>query len=98
MNTKDLDALAEGVAIMVKSVVDGPRVHGRIEQLEARIAALEKRPAVKFCGVFEEGKTYCAGDACLHKSALWICREPTSGKPGEDFVGWQLALKRGDAR
>ena len=40
---------------------------GRFETLEARLAALEKKPSVKFCGAFERGKAYVAGDACVHK-------------------------------
>jgi hypothetical protein len=56
------------------------------------------KPSVKFCGTFEGGKSYTPGDAVVHSSALWICKVATQGTPSRDFVGWQLALKKGDAR
>ena len=82
----------------IKRALDGPLVAGRLATLEARIAQLETKPFVKFCGTFEGGKSYQPGDAVVHSSALWICKAATSGTPSKDFIGWQLALKRGDAR
>ena len=66
--------------------------------LAQRLAQLETKPYVKFAGTFEGGKSYAPGDAVVHQSALWICKVATSGTPSKDFVGWQLALKKGDAR
>lgn len=63
--------------------------------LEARIAALEKRPAVKFCGTWQRDKSYAVGDAATHHGGLWICQADTSGEPSKDFVGWRLAVKSG---
>ena len=94
----DPENLAEMIVTTIVKAMDGPRVAGRLTQLEARIAQLETKPFVKFCGTFQGGKSYDPGDAVVHASALWICRAATSGTPSKDFVGWQLALKRGDAR
>ena len=93
----DPEKLAAMVVDTIVKAVDGPRVGGLLAQLEARIAKLETKPFVKFCGTFEGGKSYDPGDAVVHASALWICRASTSGTPSKDFVGWQLALKKGDA-
>lgn len=70
----------------------------QIAQQQKRIDALEAKPSIKFCGTFAPGTTYSPGDACVHKSALWICKAATSGAPGTDFIGWQLAVKRGEMR
>ena len=53
---------------------------------------------MKFAGVYRPDKSYEAGDAAIHHSALWVCKATTTGEPGKDFVGWQLALKSGSVR
>jgi hypothetical protein len=65
----------------------------RVDQLEARIAGLEKRPTVKFTGTYTQGKTYVPGDAAVHQGGLWICRAETTGQPNQDFHAWTLAVK-----
>jgi hypothetical protein len=72
--------------------------NAKIAALESRLTALERKPFVKFAGTFVRGQSYEAGAAVVHKSGLWICKVATSGAPGEDFVAWQLALKKGDAQ
>jgi hypothetical protein len=69
------------------------RSNTTIAALEARVALLEQKPHVKFCGVFESGKSYQPGDACTHSGGLWICRAATTGQPNQDFHGWTLAVK-----
>ena len=69
-----------------------------IVALEQRIAALERKPSVKFRGVYEHGKAYQPGDAATHHGSLWICTAATTGEPNRDFVAWKLAVKKGDAR
>ena len=91
------DKLADLLVDHTSRALDGPRVAGRFAALEARIAQLETKPFVKFCGTFQ-GHGLFPGDAVVHQSALWICKAATSGTPSKNFVGWQLALKRGDAR
>jgi hypothetical protein len=70
----------------------------RVGNLHARVQALERDPVVKFKGVWTRAHTYHPGDACTHHGGLWVCREHTTGEPSKDFAGWQLAVKKGDAR
>ena len=97
MKVNEIDALADAVAGAIKGAIDGPRVTGRIEQLETRIAALEQKPHLKFCGVHELGRTYQPGNAVTRSGSLWVCQAETSGKPGDDYYGWTLGVKRGRA-
>jgi hypothetical protein len=96
MKTLDSEAIADVIVQTLKDVI-APR-DACLVALEARLAALEQKPFVTFLGTFERGTAYDAGAAVVHKSALWICKTATSGEPGQDFIGWQLAVKRGDAR
>jgi hypothetical protein len=89
----DFDKLAGAVVDTIRKALDH-----QIPPIEQRVQVLETKPVLKLCGTFETGKTYVAGDACIHRRALWICKATTTDPPGEDFVGQQLALKRGDAR
>jgi hypothetical protein len=94
----DADEFADVIIQTIKGAIESPMVKGRIDGLEVRLAALEKKPFVKFLGTYEHGKAYEAGAAVVHRSALWICLAATTGEPSRDFIGWQLALKRGDAK
>ena len=87
------DSLADLVVSAMKGAIGGPLVKGRFEALEARVAALEKKPSVKFCGTWDREKTYETGSAVVHHGGLWICKAETNGEPSKDFVGWQLAVK-----
>lgn len=69
-----------------------------IVALEQRLAALERKPHVKFVGVWKSGTTYMPGEAATHQGGLWICKVATGGEPSKDFAGWQLAVKSGGAR
>lgn len=69
-------------------------------KLEERVAALEARPALEFCGKHESQiKSYFPGDVVQRSGALWICTEPTTGP--FTHSAFQLLVKRGavdDAR
>jgi hypothetical protein len=82
----------------IKGVKDS--AHERIEALERRVAELEAKPSVSYNGVWGKGQTYQNGDAVTHRVSLWIATlNHLAGEPGQDFVNWQLAVKRGrDAR
>jgi len=90
------DAFADAIVSTIKRSLEQPQA--RITALEQRLARLESKPHVKFCGVWTAGAQYAAGDAATHHGGLWIAKADTGGEPGKDFVGWQLAVKRGDAR
>jgi hypothetical protein len=90
--------IADAIVDALTKALAGPRVSGRFAQLESRVNALEARPSIKFAGTFQGGRSYEPGDTVIHQSALWICKAATTGTPSKDFVGWQLALKKGDAK
>lgn len=57
-----------------------------------------KLATVLFRGVFEDGRTYDAGDSVQWGGALWIAKSATSAKPGlpdADSRAWQMAVRRG---
>ena len=82
------EALVEAIAEFVLE---------KVVPLEKRLDALEKRPDLKYMGVWVKG-VYAPGNAVTHDGSLWICVAPTKGKPGPS-AGWRLAVKRGqDAR
>ena len=67
---------------------------GRIQQLEARIPALEAKLHCGTAASYSE-RTYQPRDAVTKAGSLWVCNVETKGEPGKDFVGWQLGVKRG---
>jgi hypothetical protein len=90
---KNLDGFADVVVDALARTVDGPKIAGRFAVLEQRLAALEQKPSVKFCGVWDRDRAYQSGDAVVHSGGLWVCRAATTGPPNQDFVGWTLAVK-----
>ena len=74
------------------------KVTQRVDLVEKSLAVIIAKPHVKFCGVWATGSEYHPGDAVTHQGGLWICKAATPGKPHEDFVGWQLAVKSGAAK
>ena len=75
-------------------MIAGPKIDGRFAALEARLAALEARPHVKFCGPWDSAKSYSAGDAVVFQGGLWVCRiAETTGRPNQAFHAWTLAVK-----
>ncbi len=90
------DQLAELIVTAIKGAVEGPKVHGRFVAAEARLAALEATPSLKFTGTYMDTKTYVPGDAATRQGGLWICQTATTGP--FDHTAWQLAVKKGDAR
>jgi hypothetical protein len=92
---KTLMAALSGGVIPVLKELKG-RHEARMGAIEARLAALEEKPSVRYCGVWEAGKDYMNGDAVTKGGSLWICKlNHVSSEPGVDYVSWQLAVKRG---
>ena len=66
--------------------------------LERRVADLETRPTMSYCGVWKEGAAYQRGDFVTHDGSVWHAWQQTAERPGTSEA-WQLAVKRGrDAR
>jgi hypothetical protein len=47
-----------------------------------RIAELERRPTLKYAGVWREGKAYPVGALVTRSGGLWLSTEDTAGNPG----------------
>jgi hypothetical protein len=64
------------------------------EHLGARIYALEQRPVVKYCGVYDQTKAYVPGNMVTHNGSVWHCASACEGQkpPGPS---WTLAVKHG---
>lgn len=68
----------------------------RRNALADRVAALEAKPMMKYCGVWEPGD-YAEGEVVTQGGSMWIAREPTNSRPGTDD-SFQLCVKRGRSR
>lgn len=96
--------LTDTLLLPVKPVYDksgkligAQRVDKAFEQLEARLAAVESRPATLYRGVWSADEGYYAvGELVTCKGSLWACRASTRSKPGED-ASWKLTVKQGRA-
>lgn len=96
--------LADTLRLPVKPIYDkdgkligAQRVDKAFEQFEARLAAVESRPATLYRGIWSVNEGYYAvGEQVTCKGSLWTCREPTRSKPGED-ASWQLTVKKNRA-
>jgi hypothetical protein len=65
-----------------------------IEQLFHRIDQLEKRPQLKYVGVWQDGVGYLEGECCTHQGSMWYAHTSTKAKPGTSH-DWQLCVKKG---
>ena len=88
-----LHSMIWGVIVSVKWALGSSRA--KIDRLEARVAELEAKPALKYVGIFEEKQTYSPGEFVTCNGSVWYCRSATAGgRPGSS-ASWQLAVKRG---
>jgi hypothetical protein len=69
----------------------------KLAPLEKRIAELESRPELKYCGIWVAGKTYAENSLVTHAGSLWIAKQKTASFPGGQAEpgAWQLCTKRG---
>jgi hypothetical protein len=94
----ELHQLRQRVARLEQMVSSkGPLVHAigdLAEHLGARIHALEQRPVVKYCGVYDQAKAYVPGNMVTHNGSVWHCASACEGQkpPGNC---WTLAVKHG---
>jgi hypothetical protein len=72
----------------------------QIEQLSAKIAALEARPkggaGVTWAGTHVHGQRYAEGNLCTRGGSLWLAKNSTIEAPGQSS-SWVLICKRGEA-
>jgi hypothetical protein len=87
---QELSVLVKGFSPVIRRAIERA-----IAPLEARIAELEARPTLKYCGVWQSGTKYEAGACCTHQGSLWVCKAATITRPGDALSQWTLAVKRG---
>ena len=95
--TLNAEQLADLLVENFKLVIAGPKVGGRFEAVESRLAALEpsapaasgSKPRAKFVGQWEPRRAYNIDEAIALDRKLWVAVRSTSQQPGagED---WQL--------
>ena len=77
---------------LIEALVDF--IHDEIVlPIEKRLDALEKRPDLKYLGVWTKG-SYEPGNCVTFDGSLWICVAATKGRPGPSAY-WRLCVKRG---
>ena len=91
----DPEKLAEMIVTTIVKAIDGPKVGGRLAQLEARIAHLEARPLQKWAGVHVTSMQYGEASLVTRGGSLWVATAPTTSTPGETGGDWRLIVKRG---
>lgn len=93
MTEADIETITGGVAVVMKDMLKTRDL--RIAALEAKIALLEKRPALKWAGIWAPGG-YDACSLCTRSGSLWLSTEATMQQPGEG-PHWRLIVKKGQA-
>ena len=86
------EELMQGLAAGTREFVEA-----RVATLEARIVALEQRPAgLKYTGVWQRANEYERHDGVTHGGSLWVCvGDRARSEPGTDTKTWQLCVKAG---
>jgi hypothetical protein len=91
MKKSDVEIVARGVSPVLREFRE------RVDKLEARLAAVEQRPAaVAYRGIWEPGQTYHRGDFVTRAGSVWHCELDSSRGiiPGTS-TAWKLACKKG---
>ena len=91
----DGQAFGDGIVEAVKGYVERETA-----DLRKRIADLERRPTLRYVGVWQSGKSYSPGEVVTDAGSMWHCNSATSSaRPGTGNSVWTLCCKRGkDAR
>ena len=80
---------ARTISLLATLVADAVR------PLHQRIAQLEARPQLEYCGTYAASNVYARGNICTHHGSCWHCNhQETSDEPGRSDA-WSLMVKRG---
>jgi hypothetical protein len=90
----NVEALAAEVAAVMKKAIDPLKAD--LAAAKREIAALKAQPLPKYCGVYQDGESYAAGNLVTKSGGLWFCADPTTAAPGTDG-SWRLIVKAGRA-
>lgn len=78
------DRLAAGVRVYVSRTV---------APLAERLATIEARGEVKYCGVWQAAGIYKRGNLCTRDGSLWVAVRDTTSSPPGPGPDWQLCAK-----
>ena len=98
---KSMAALQERIAVAeVRPLLPGPPgkdgLNGKDgERGKDGAPGKDGLAGLSFEGVYQEGKSYDAGNLVTWAGSSWHCNEPTTTKPGEGSKAWTLMVKRG---
>jgi hypothetical protein len=68
----------------------------RLKAVEARVTGLERRPTMRYCGVWDKAAEYPAESLTTYGGSMWHTETGSRGeKPGAGPTGWKLVVKRG---
>lgn len=87
MSAQQLGPLMKGIAAALRPLFQD--INKRLDLLESRSIEL------RYCGVWQSGRDYKAGNMATHSGGLWHCNQATTEKPGQSN-DWTLAVKSGD--
>jgi ABC-type antimicrobial peptide transport system ATPase subunit len=101
LTRQEIDALASATVSVLKNTLEMRDVQltsptQRLTELEPQHRARAHKQALSFTGTYSDTTSYVPGDAATRQGGLWICTAPTAGP--FDYLCWQLAVKKGDAR
>lgn len=86
----DIDTFTDAFADGAREYIDQ-----RMAVLEARLAALEAVPTLRYVGVWDATKAYAAGSVTTHDGSAWISKADIAGVRPGTHPDWQLAVKKG---
>jgi hypothetical protein len=66
--------------------------------MQLRLAVLEQRPALRYCGTWRQSGHYSEGALITRAGGLWLAERETDRTPGTESSGWKLIVKEGAAR
>lgn len=66
----------------------------QVDELRARVAALENEPRLEYRGVYSADVAYPKNSAVTCRGGLWIALRATEGEEPGDSTAWQLAIHR----
>lgn len=94
--------IAFGIAYGHWALAKAIKADRRADDLERRLAALERRleserKGFYYRGTYAEGESYEEGDFVTDHGSMWACLTATKARPGTSD-DWQLAVKAGRDR
>jgi hypothetical protein len=86
--------LVRRVAELEKLIEAMLKERGIVAWLNDRLEVLERRPAIRYLGVYDPTRQYVPGNLITSNGSVWHCNSVCQGqKPPSDH--WTLAVKHG---